>query len=222
MRLLPAILIFATTCSIPDPASASESGIVSQILEDKLVRFDPKSGEIRPYQLQDGGQTEYFMIYFSAHWCGPCRKMTPALVKFYQETKATHPEFEIILISADHSKEGMQGYLEWAQMPWPAVAWEHRDEVSRATDLAPNSIPFMAMLDKQGKLLGASDLGGFQVGIPTLLKGLQAELGTEVYDIHERHGKKSPFVLVAYAVAAIVVLIAIVRRLLRRARGGAT
>ena len=41
-------------------------------------------------------------IYFSAHWCPPCRGFTPELAKTYQlltETQQTN--FEIVFVSSD-------------------------------------------------------------------------------------------------------------------------
>lgn len=195
------------------PASlAAEPDSFADSLAGKLVKVDPATGKGRAHELENATEIKYFMIYFSAYWCPPCRKMTPALAEFYKETKATHPEFEIILISADRDEAGMERYLKWAEMPWPAVAWEHREEIATLADLSPPAIPFMAMLDGQGRLLGASDLGGFNVGIPKILNGLQAELGIEVYDVQERHGKTSPFIFIAYAAAAVFVLSVIARR----------
>jgi thiol-disulfide isomerase/thioredoxin len=193
----------------------SGAGALAEATHDKLVKLDPASGELRPYEIPAAGEPEYFMIYFSAHWCPPCRKMTPALVEFYNETKAAHPGFEFILVSGDRDQGGMGRYMRWAQMPWPALAWDQRESVAEIAALDPRAIPFMAMLDKDGQLLGASDLGGFNVGIAKLLSGLQAKLGSEVYDFEERHGKESPLVLAAYALAALALAITLVRKVLR-------
>lgn len=200
--------------------SAQASGLAgfSDALGNKLVKLDPASGELRPYQIPQAQPPEYFMIYFSAHWCPPCRKRTPTLVKFYNETKAKHPEFEFILVSGDRSAEAMAGYMRWAEMPWPAVVWGQQETIPAIAELSPRAIPFMAMLDKDGRLLGASDLGGFNVGIPTLINGLQNKLGIDTYDLDERHGKRSPLVLLAYALAAAFVVFHLVRRHFRGRR----
>lgn len=34
------------------------------------------------------GDAEVVGIYFSAHWCGPCRGFTPRLVETYKSLKA--------------------------------------------------------------------------------------------------------------------------------------
>ena len=41
-------------------------------------------------------------LYFSAHWCGPCRGFTPALVEWYNEFKQSHEkgtELDIIFVN---------------------------------------------------------------------------------------------------------------------------
>ena len=38
-------------------------------------------------------------IYFSAHWCPPCRKFTPILCKKYNTLKEVGKSFEIIFVS---------------------------------------------------------------------------------------------------------------------------
>merc|ERR1711920_810196 len=49
-------------------------------------------------------------LYFSAHWCPPCRGFTPKLKAFYEEYAAKSTDFEIIFISADRSEEEMHSY----------------------------------------------------------------------------------------------------------------
>jgi nucleoredoxin len=36
------------------------------------------------------------MIYFSAHWCPPCRRFTPMLVQSYNQMKAAGKNVEIV------------------------------------------------------------------------------------------------------------------------------
>ena len=186
-------------------------------LEGKLVKLDPDSGELRPHELADAPGAKYFMIYFSAHWCPPCRKRTPILVSFYNEAKAENPGFEFIFVSNDRSEKAMEEYMRWAEMPWPAVAWEQRSAIPAIAELNPPAIPFMAMFDREGRLLGASDLGGFNVGIPTLINGLQKKLGIETYDLDERHRKTSPFILITYALGGGFLAVYLIRRRFRRA-----
>ena len=55
-------------------------------------------------------------LYFSAHWCPPCRAFTPVLAQRYTELKAAGKDFEIVFVSSDRDKASCAEY--WADMPW--------------------------------------------------------------------------------------------------------
>lgn len=65
-------------------------------------------------------------IYFSAHWCPPCRMFTPELTAFYRKFKETEAgsRLEIVFVSSDRDEEAFKEYL--AEMPWPAVPYKER------------------------------------------------------------------------------------------------
>ena len=46
-------------------------------------------------------------IYFSAHWCPPCRSFTPELAKTYKLlTEEQQKDFEIVFVSSDNDESG--------------------------------------------------------------------------------------------------------------------
>lgn len=63
-------------------------------------------------------------LYFSAKWCGPCRKFTPALAEAYAERTAKD-EIEIVFVSSDSDVESFWLYFE--EMPWLALPFEDRE-----------------------------------------------------------------------------------------------
>ena len=67
-------------------------------------------------------------LYFSAHWCPPCRGFTPELAKWY--TKLTDgtlkDKFDIVFISSDRDQNQFDEYF--AEMPWKCLPYEERDK----------------------------------------------------------------------------------------------
>merc|ERR1712183_788552 len=55
-------------------------------------------------------QAEVVCIYFSAHWCPPCRGFTPVLSKFYDEVNKDGKKMEIIFVSCDQDEKQFQEY----------------------------------------------------------------------------------------------------------------
>ena len=66
-------------------------------------------------------------LYFSAHWCPPCRSFTPILASWYTNLNsgALKGKLEIVFLSSDQSEEEFNGY--YADMPWAALPYSDRD-----------------------------------------------------------------------------------------------
>lgn len=58
-------------------------------------------------------------LYFSAHWCPPCRSFTPELARKYTKYKQQYPSFEIVFVSSDRSENDFDSYF--SEMPWLAL-----------------------------------------------------------------------------------------------------
>jgi nucleoredoxin len=117
---------------------------------------------------------QIYGLYFSAHWCGPCRKFTPQLVAYYNQIAHDHPEFEIIFVSADKSADGMATYMRDSSMPWPAIEYNKLATVPTLQKYAGKGIPDLVIVDASGKVLADSYVGGKYVGPVRVLDDLSA------------------------------------------------
>ena len=91
-------------------------------------------------------------IYFSAHWCGPCRMFTPDLIKLYNELKEAGKSFEVIFISSDHSQEDFDNYYK--DMPWCHLKFadrSYKDALSETFEV--EGIPTLIILNGNGETL---------------------------------------------------------------------
>ena len=61
-----------------DRPSASGGAGLAELLGDTLLT---KEGEV-PLKMALGGK-KHVMLYFSAHWCPPCKQYTPELARAY-------------------------------------------------------------------------------------------------------------------------------------------
>ncbi len=100
----------------------TDSNPVVALLGEKL-RLG--SEEVKTDQLS--GQNKVIGLYFSAHWCPPCRSFTPKLVKFYTEFKQSHArndDLSMVFISSDKNNESFDEY--YAEMPWHSLPYDDR------------------------------------------------------------------------------------------------
>jgi nucleoredoxin len=117
---------------------------------------------------------QIYGLYFSAHWCPPCRKFTPQLVAYYNQIAHDHPEFEIIFVSADKSAEDMATYMRESSMPWPAIEYGKLANVPTLQKYVGRGIPDLVVVDASGKVLADSFVGGKYVGPGRVLADLDA------------------------------------------------
>lgn len=102
-------------------------------------------------------------IYFSAHWCPPCRAFTPQLVKTYNALKKDGKNFEVVFVSSDRNEGGMYGYMKEAKMPWLALPFNSNQKGMLANKFRVRGIPRLVIVDADGKIL-SNDARGSVAG----------------------------------------------------------
>jgi nucleoredoxin len=119
---------------------------------------------------------DYYAIYYSAHWCPPCRKFTPKLVDFYNQASKEHENFEIIFVSSDRSEDDMAAYMEETDMPWLALDYDKKKSSNELTQFAGSGIPCLVLVDSNGKVLSDSYENGKYVGPTKVMNDLKKRL----------------------------------------------
>ena len=99
-----------------------------------------------------GGVTnpKFTAIYYSAHWCPPCRLFTPKLVEWYNEFQPKHKDFQLIFASSDKDEKAMLEYMSETKMPWPAVQFAQK-KMSGVEKFSADGIPYLVLIDEKGK-----------------------------------------------------------------------
>jgi len=92
-------------------------------------------------------------IYYSAHWCPPCRRFTPFLVELYKKVRAERGDdaLEIVFVSGDQDESSFNEY--YGEMPWAAVPYKGKASSVLNTKYEHQGIPFLVLLDAEGRQL---------------------------------------------------------------------
>ncbi|MDF7824949.1 thioredoxin-like domain-containing protein [Pontiellaceae bacterium B12227] len=146
-------------------ASSLDQTLTDTVIDHRGLSVDPG------YVLN----TDYTLLYFSAHWCGPCRSFTPQLVKFYNEHQGGHL-FQVLFISSDHSDAEMRNYMKETRMPWPVVLYHSEARKMLKLQYGGNGIPQLVLLDKKGAVLADSFKGKKYLGPQHVLNELDTRL----------------------------------------------
>lgn len=139
-----------------------------------LVQFS--SGRITKINESDLTAKDYYAIYYSAHWCPPCRKFTPQLVSFCNRYSKRFDNFEIIFVSSDRNEDEMKNYMKSANMPWLALQFSKKQTSHPATRYSGNGIPCLVLLDNKGNVLAHSYVGNKYVGPTSVMDALKKKL----------------------------------------------
>jgi len=139
------------------PSGDSAQGTEPQSLDDLIGRdlVDVNGKKIDLSSLEG----KLIGIYFSAHWCPPCRQFTPKLVEF---RNAHADQFEVVFVSSDKNAADQQKYMQEARMPWPAIPYSPQQVAILKERFSISGIPSLVIVDGKGTLIstqGRSDIG---------------------------------------------------------------
>jgi len=102
------------------------------------------------------------LVYFSAHWCPPCRRFTPLLKNFYQDV--SEKGVELIFVSSDSSKEDMLNYMKESHGDW--YAFEHESKIGQklSKTFRVSGIPTLVALKTDGTIIDRDARGSIEKG----------------------------------------------------------
>merc|ERR1719403_799223 len=85
------------------------------------AKLQGKAGEVSTAEALGGKNG--VLVYFSAHWCPPCRGFTPKLAEFHTKHAAAKG-FTTVFVSSDRDQEQFDEYF--GTMPWFALPFDKR------------------------------------------------------------------------------------------------
>lgn len=118
------------------------------------------AGDISSVAVGSLVENEVVGIYFSAHWCPPCRFFTPQLISKYKEIVADGKAFDVVFVSSDSDQKAFDDY--YADMPWKALSFSDRETKEKiSSKYEVRGIPTLVLIDprtgevisKEGRLL---------------------------------------------------------------------
>lgn len=89
------------------------------------------------------------LLYFSAHWCPPCRAFLPKLVETYHKIKGKEDTLEVIFISSDRDQTSFDEFF--AGMPWLALPFGDKRKSSLSRTFKVDGIPMVVALGPTGR-----------------------------------------------------------------------
>lgn len=102
-------------------------------------------------------------VYFSAHWCPPCKGYTPELAKKYSELKDAG--LTVVFCSWDKDIKSFDDYF--GEMPWAAIPFEYKEALQKSKSFKqPSGIPSLYLFNKKGNLYQTSGRDAVMDGRP--------------------------------------------------------
>uniref|UniRef100_A0A915E5K5 Thioredoxin domain-containing protein n=1 Tax=Ditylenchus dipsaci TaxID=166011 RepID=A0A915E5K5_9BILA len=122
-----------------------------------------RNGTDETFKGEDVLKDKKVAIYFSAHWCGPCRSFTPMLKTLFEESTKGSNLIEIVFVSFDRSEEEMLSYIKDSHPDWLYLPFDHPfngEKGKLAEKYGTNGIPCLKLINPSG-YENIEDLVGF-------------------------------------------------------------
>ena len=114
-----------------------------------------------PTKELDWSNEKVIGLYFSAHWCPPCRQFTPHLGNIYNACKAVpNRNFEVIFCSNDRQDQEYTNYAN--SMPFARLPFQDRRTQSLSSAFGVMGIPCLVLIRaRDGAVINGNARGDF-------------------------------------------------------------
>jgi hypothetical protein len=162
----------------PAPASPPAAPAIA---EQKKPSFGPVIAELepelissatgKPAPLDEKALPKYIVLFRGSSTCPITRQFTPTLIKYYQQMKPTHPEFEIVYLMTE-TVENTNTFAKELGFSWRAIRYDHAHPMPTVMRPIQGLLPQLIVMDRNGRVLA----NGWQNSAPNALKQLDALL----------------------------------------------
>ncbi|KRZ54071.1 Nucleoredoxin-like protein 2 [Trichinella nativa] len=123
---------------------------LTELLKGKVL-MKMVNGQPRKVEPVEHLKSKVVALYFSAHWCPPCRAFTPILKDFYEEVG--DDEFEIVFVSFDRAAEALTQYMNemhgsWCYLPFGSPVIK---QLSDQYDI--HGVPVLVIIKPSGEVV---------------------------------------------------------------------
>ena len=145
-------------------------GPVITQLDGKLVN----SLNGQPDPLNTNALPRYLVFLRGSSTCPITRGFAPKMVRFYQQMKPKHPDFEVIWLMTE-SQADTAKFAKELGFSWRALDYDHQPAVPLVNGYIAGKLPQLIVMDRSGRVLA----NGIQAGAPDALKRLDTLLESE-------------------------------------------
>ena len=147
------------------PAERLENEVLAPVYEEYSIELRTSAGNIYTdiVSLQSDstalalselvGKTDYVLVDFWASWCGPCRRLMPALKELYE---SYHPsgKLEILGVSCDKDEAAWLQAVEEDMLPWQHIRDQRTEPYNPCDKYGISAIPTTILINKEGVIVG--------------------------------------------------------------------
>ena len=147
------------------PAERLENEVLAPVYEEYSIELRTSAGNIYTdiVSLQSDstalalselvGKTDYVLVDCWASWCGPCRRLMPALKELYE---SYHPsgKLEILGVSCDKDEAAWLQAIEEDELPWLHIRDQRTEPYNPCDKYGISAIPTTILINKEGVIVG--------------------------------------------------------------------
>ena len=122
------------------PATTPPTGLITNLLTDSIQ--DNKGNTFKPESVIGN---KIVSLFFSAHWCPPCKRFTPLLLNLYDHVNKDEKKWEIIFFSLDRNIDEYNQYF--VTLPFKGLSFNIKKAKKMARRFFISGIPALVMMN---------------------------------------------------------------------------